>query len=197
MASVTRAVPRRHTDLAIAALGFAGLAAAVLLRVQVAGAARAQSVAGGLAFGIVLCVLAGCTGFRRPGLSVRALAAGVAGAAVLCLPPLIHKLAAGTAPPAAPGVDWAGVVGLVAVAEEILLRGALYERLRRWRGEIVAIGTTAVAFALLHVPLYGWHALTLDLAVGVWLGALRAVAGSVTAPAVAHTVADLAGWWLQ
>ena len=37
----------------------------------------------------------------------------------------------------------------------------------------------------------------LDLAVGVWLGALRAVSGSVAVPAIAHTLADLAGWWLR
>jgi hypothetical protein len=39
--------------------------------------------------------------------------------------------------------------------------------------------------------------LPLDLAVGVCLGALRLYAGSATAPAVAHTLADLAGWWLR
>ena len=55
----------------------------------------------------------------------------------------------------------------------------------------------AMAFALLHVPVYGWHVLPLDLAVGCGLGALRLLTGGVTAPAVAHVGADLAGWWLQ
>jgi membrane protease YdiL (CAAX protease family) len=194
---VKRAGLRRHTDLAIAVLGMAGLAMAVLLRVRVAGAAGPQSVVGGLMFGIVLVVLAGCVGLTRPSLGVRALVLGVAGAVVLCLPPLVHKLAAGSALPAAPGAEWVAVVGLVAVAEELLLRGALYERVKRSRGEAVAIGATAVAFAVLHVPLYGWHVVALDLAVGVWLGAVRAVAGSVSSAAIAHTLADLAGWWLQ
>jgi hypothetical protein len=37
----------------------------------------------------------------------------------------------------------------------------------------------------------------LDIAVGVWLGTLRAISGTVTAPALAHSLADLAGWWLR
>jgi hypothetical protein len=46
------------------------------------------------------------------------------------------------------------------------------------------------------VPLYGWGAVPLDLAVGVWLGGLRLVTGGWAAPAVAHTFADLAAGWL-
>ena len=61
----------------------------------------------------------------------------------------------------------------------------------------MAIAVSAVAFALLHVPVYGWSVLPLDLAVGVALGVLRVLAGSVTAPAITHVVADLAGWWLR
>jgi hypothetical protein len=37
----------------------------------------------------------------------------------------------------------------------------------------------------------------LDVAVGFALGTLRAITGTVLAPSVAHTVADLAGWWLR
>jgi membrane protease YdiL (CAAX protease family) len=197
MSALITATLRRHTDATIAVLGLAGLAGALALRVQAAGAAGSQSILGGLVFGIVLCVLAGCIGLLRPSLDIRAVGFGIAGAAVLCLPPLLAKLAAGTGPPAAPSVAWAGVVSLVAVAEELLLRGALYERLQRWRGQTMAIVLTAVAFGLIHVPVYGWHVLILDLAVGVWLGTLRALSRSVTAPAVAHALADLAGWWLQ
>jgi membrane protease YdiL (CAAX protease family) len=181
----------------IVLFGLAGLAAAVSLRVRVAGVAGSQSLRGGLVFGITLCLLAVCLGFDWPSLGRSALGWGVAGAAVLCVPPTLHKLLATSGLPAAPTVGWVSVVSLVAVVEELLLRGALYERLRRWRGQTPAIAITAIAFALLHVPLYGWHVVVLDLAVGVWLGTLRAVSGSVTAPALAHTLADLAGWWLQ
>ena len=55
---------------------------------------------------------------------------------------------------------------------------------------------TAVLFALMHVPLYGWHVVPLDLGVGLWLAGLRLATGGVAAPAIAHTVADLATWWL-
>jgi membrane protease YdiL (CAAX protease family) len=170
---------------------------AVSLRVQVAGVAASQSVRGGLVFAITLCVLALCMGFTRPSLGRSALGFGLAGAAVLCLPPILHKLITTSGLPSAPTVGWVSVVSLVAIAEELLLRGALYERLQRWRGQTAAIVITGVAFALLHVPVYGWHVVALDLAVGVWLGVLRAAAGSVTAPALAHALADLAGWWLQ
>ena len=60
----------------------------------------------------------------------------------------------------------------------------------------VAVIVTAVLFAMMHVPLYGWHVVPLDLGVGLWLAGLRLATGGVAAPAIAHTVADLATWWL-
>ena len=116
---------------------------------------------------------------------------------MLCLPAAIDWL---TGPDHAAGdgfVVWAIVVAIVASAEEILLRGALYDALAARAGVWTAITVGALAFALLHVPLYGWGAVPLDAAVGVWLGMLRAVSGSVTAPAVAHVLADWAGFWLR
>ncbi len=50
-------------------------------------------------------------------------------------------------------------------------------------GEWVATAAGAVAFAGMHIPLYGWSAVPLDLAVGLVLGALRIVSRSWTAPA--------------
>ena len=92
---------------------------------------------------------------------------------------------------------WALGVVAVAVAEEALLRGSLYARSSSARVRSPRSRSTACAFAAVHVPLYGWAVVPLDLAVGVWLGVLRAVSGSVLAPALAHTLADLAGWWLR
>ena len=86
---------------------------------------------------------------------------------------------------------------LIAVAEEALLRGVLIDAVSPWAGDLVAVGIAAVAFGLLHVPLYGWQAVPLDVAVGVWLGGLRLATGGVAAPAAAHAVADLAAWWLR
>jgi membrane protease YdiL (CAAX protease family) len=91
---------------------------------------------------------------------------------------------------------WAVVVTAVAVGEEALLRGALFNAVEEVHGIPTALIVTTIAFAILHVPLYGIGALPLDLAVGLWLGGLRVVSGGVTAPATAHVLADLAGWWL-
>lgn len=88
-------------------------------------------------------------------------------------------------------------MSVVAVAEEAFLRGALFDAVAARLGPAAALTTSALCFALLHVPLYGWHVATLDLAVGLWLGALRQHAGTWIAPAICHTAADLAAWWLR
>jgi membrane protease YdiL (CAAX protease family) len=141
-----------------------------------------------------MCAAAGMR-LQRP--STRGALVGLAGAALLCLPAAISRL---TGTPAAAGngfLIWAIVVTIVASAEEALLRGALYDALAARAGVWAAIAVGALAFALLHVPLYGWDVVPLDAAVGVWLGMLRVVTGSLTAPAVAHVVADWAGFWLR
>ena len=183
---------------AVTAAALAGLGLALVLRVRVAGAAGAHSVPAGVVFGVALLGLAVAVGFARPALCWRQLCWGVGGAMVLCLPPLAHHLTyPGAVAPAGQLPAWAAVVTLVAIAEELLLRAALYEALMLWRGPHIAIAVTALAFAALHVPVYGWSAAPLDLAVGVFLGVLRLLAGSVTAPALTHALADLAGWWLR
>jgi membrane protease YdiL (CAAX protease family) len=188
---------------ALAAAGLLGLGLALVLRVRVAGVDGAHSAAAGVVFGVALLALAAACGFPRPRLGWRQLGWGVGGAAVLCLAPLGHHIAhPGAAAPAGLLPGWAAVVTLVAVAEEVLLRGALWEALVRWRGPYTAIVVTAIvvtafAFAALHVPVYGWAVVPLDLAVGVFLGVLRVMAGSVTAPTLTHALADLAGWWLR
>ena len=190
----TAAVSERRLT---APLLLAGFALALALRVAVGGVAVADSAAAGLVFAGCLLVLSLAAGVQLR-LGVRAAVTGVCGAAVLCLPPLVaHLSGAPTHRPGAAFVPWALVVAVVAGAEEVFLRGALFDALLRWRGPAAAIVVGAGLFALLHVPLYGWHVVPLDLAVGVWLGALRRYAGSPTAPLVAHVAADLAGWWLR
>ena len=169
-------------------------AAAVVLRVAVAGPSGAGSIRAGLVFAAMLAVLAT---IARAGtaMSPRAVAVGAAGAAVLVLPVLIthgvggHLVATGYP-------TWAVATVAVATAEEAFLRGALYDAVARAHGVDAAVVVAAVAFAALHVPLYGWHVVPLDLAVGLALGALRVWTGTWTAPAVAHAGADLVGWWL-
>jgi membrane protease YdiL (CAAX protease family) len=98
--------------------------------------------------------------------------------------------------PAATFVPWALITIVVASAEEGVLRGVLFDRLERLAGLAPAIALTTIAFALVHVPLYGWHVVPLDLAVGLVLAGLRVGTQGLLAPAAAHVVADLATWWL-
>jgi hypothetical protein len=201
-----------------------GFVAAVALRSLIGGVAVARSAPAGLAFAALLvglCALASAPGAcasapaarasvpvgptRRESARFGSLAgsavsvlAGVVGATVLCLPALVHRLGASDTPTGRSGegfLAWALVVAVVAAAEEGFLRGTLYRLLVPF-GSAPAIGIPAIAFAALHLPLYGWGALPLDLAVGVWLGALRAVTGSALAPAVSHVLADWAAWAL-
>jgi membrane protease YdiL (CAAX protease family) len=178
-----------------------GLAAAVVLRIGVAGGEGPRSVAAGTLFGAALLGLAVASGWRPGRLSLRSALIGAGGAAVLLAVPLALHLRALPLQAGSPAGDfavWAVVVSLVACAEEALLRGALMgSLLRRGVRPEAAVAIAAVAFAALHVPLYGWTALPLDLAVGVWLGGLRLLSGGAGAPAVAHTLADLASWWLR
>jgi membrane protease YdiL (CAAX protease family) len=168
-------------------------AGAVVVRVALAGTAGARSTTAGLAFAALLAAV--CVAVRVPtSFGWRALAWGVVGAVVLVVPvALTHS------PTAAAGttsyVGWALATAVVATAEEAFLRGALFDAALRRHGPDVAVVVAAVAFAALHVPLYGWHVVPLDLAVGLGLGALRLAAGTWTAPAVAHVGADLVGWW--
>ena len=102
----------------------------------------------------------------------------------------------GVGRPAAPFVPWAIVTLVVASMEEAVLRGALIDRLERVAGIAPAILLTTFAFALMHVPLYGWNVVPLDLAVGLVLAGLRISTRGLAAPIAAHAVADLATWWL-
>ena len=98
--------------------------------------------------------------------------------------------------PSAAFAPWAAVTILVASAEELVLRGALFDDLDGSLGTLGAVVVTSLVFALMHVPLYGWQVVPLDLGVGLWLAGLRLATGGIAAPAVAHSIADLATWWL-
>jgi membrane protease YdiL (CAAX protease family) len=181
----------------------AGLGGALVVRVELAGPAGVRSASAGLVFAVVLLTLAVAGSVAGAGsLAVgpvrRQVAVGLGGAAVLSAVPLVvHLRTPGGPLPLAELPVWAAVVTAVAVAEETFLRGALWTATQRWRGEMAALTITTLAFGLLHVPLYGWAALPLDVAVGLLLGGLRMATGGWGAPAIAHVLADLAGWWLR
>jgi Type II CAAX prenyl endopeptidase Rce1-like len=177
-----------------APLLLAGFAVAVGLRVAVGGPAVAGSASAGLVFAGALAVLTLAVGTTGSRLSWSALGWGVAGAVVLLVPPFFLHLSGTSHTPGGAFLPWALVVAIVATAEEAFLRGALFGALGSGP---VGLVVTSVCFALLHVPLYGWHVVPLDFAVGLWLGALRRTTGTWTAPAISHTLADLAAWWLR
>ncbi|MBV8527746.1 MAG: CPBP family intramembrane metalloprotease [Candidatus Dormibacteraeota bacterium] len=197
----TRGLAPRHVHATVqAAVLTTGVAAAVSLRIAAGGSMPAASYPAAILFAGALMALSFGAGWR---FTVDrhwrgSVGAGIAGAAVLVL-------AWATAAPHVPLTGgqhlgmllvWSPVVALVAAAEEVALRGALFGALLEAGGAPLAIAVTSVAFGLMHVPLYGWGALPLDVAAGVLLGGLRLLSGGVAAPAVAHVLADLAGGWL-
>jgi membrane protease YdiL (CAAX protease family) len=77
-----------------------------------------------------------------------------------------------------------------------VFRGVLFEGVRARSGDGLALAVTALLFAAIHLPLYGMAAFPIDLCVGLFLGCLRVWSGGVTAPLVAHVVADVATGWV-
>ncbi|HEY8238422.1 MAG TPA: CPBP family intramembrane glutamic endopeptidase [Candidatus Limnocylindrales bacterium] len=213
----TAALGRRTTPTALAVLA-GGLPAIGLLGglvVIVGGRWWAlmnglDPLAVGAIFGLALAGLA-VIGFRRiatqraVGLGRRtwiALAIGVGAGLVLVGVTLAGATIAGATlvpglgRPAAPFVPWAAITIIVATGEEALLRGRLFNAVRHAGGLPAAVLLTTFAFALMHVPLYGWHVVPLDFAVGLSFAGLRLATRGIVAPAAAHAVADLVTWWL-
>ena len=79
---------------------------------------------------------------------------------------------------------------LAAVAEEAFFRRLVYALLLPG-GVAWAIGGSALLFAAVHLTLYGWWVVPVDLAAGVVLGWQRWVTGSWTVPSATHVVANL------
>lgn len=96
----------------------------------------------------------------------------------------------------APAAPWPALAtplllhGLAAVAEEAFFRGLVFGLLERW-GPAVAVGGSALAFAAVHVTVWGWWVLPLDLAAGLVLSWQRAASGHWAVPAVTHALANL------
>jgi membrane protease YdiL (CAAX protease family) len=180
------------------ALCLAGIAAAAALRSALGAPDTAASMPAGVVFAIALLAVALAAGWRPARPSSAAVALGAAGGGALVAAWLVAHGGPGiqVAPVNAGLALWTPVVTLVAVSEEVALRGALFDTVRSWCGDGGALVATTLLFAAMHVPLYGIGSLPLDLAAGMLLGGLRIVSGGVLAPAVAHVIADLAGGWL-
>ncbi len=79
---------------------------------------------------------------------------------------------------------------LAAVAEEAFFRRYLFGVLAASHGLTVAVVATAAAFALVHVTVWGWWVLPLDLAAGLVLSWQRAATGRWSVPAATHVLAN-------
>ena len=79
---------------------------------------------------------------------------------------------------------------LAAVAEEAFFRRYLFGLLTSRWGTGVAVVVTAVLFALVHVTVWGWWVLPLDLAAGLLLSWQRAATGRWSVPAATHVLAN-------
>lgn len=175
-----------------------GLAGIVAVRWAATTVTRTDALVVGLGFGIALLVL-GLVGGQRLAPPKRSFVlVGILGAGLLIV---IALVARGPVPirmigSALPFGPWVAITILVAVTEEIVLRAVVLDALAARFGIAGAVVATSLVFALMHVPLYGWHVVPLDIGVGFWLAGLRLVSGGVAAPALAHALADLVTWWL-
>ena len=183
------AAPRRAAQLTALVLGAAFLRA-VLLPL---GDVLSTAVFAACLLGISLIPL------NREGVIVEsrwgrgaAMLAGLAAGAVLLAPLFSGSL---TTRPLAAFWSWGAVAAMVATLEETAIRGVLYRSWHDEAGPVAAIVVSAVVFALIHLPRYGFAAMPLDLAVGVALSGLRAMTGRVLPCAVAHTIADWGAWF--
>jgi membrane protease YdiL (CAAX protease family) len=188
-----RTAPARRAPVLIAAVGFA-----VLVRIVLGGAAPAASAPAALVFSAILGGVVLWAGGRVTRVHWRGVLLGVAGAAALVILSFAGLPTVRFGPRAASGtlLWWVPLVTLVAATEELVLRGVLFDAVRARSGDALAVAIGAVAFALIHVPLYGAPALGVDLCAGVFLGCLRVASGGVAAPLVAHVLADVATGWL-
>jgi membrane protease YdiL (CAAX protease family) len=174
------------------------VAAVALVRWALWRAGVLDPIALGALFGAALLAI-GAAGGWRPApaqwrvAGARSLGLGAAAGLALVLTALVGPHPSWAAYAAGfPLGPWAAATVLVAAAEEVALRGALFTALVEAHSVAVAVVATSIVFALMHVPAYGWQAVPLDLGVGLVLGGLRLVTGGVAAPAVAHVLADLA-----
>lgn len=79
---------------------------------------------------------------------------------------------------------------LAAVAEEAFFRHFVYDALLPGGAALAVVGS-ALLFAVVHVTVYGWWVLPIDVAAGLVLSWQRWASGSWKVPAVTHVLANL------
>jgi membrane protease YdiL (CAAX protease family) len=93
-------------------------------------------------------------------------------------------------PPAPFALRLVALNGLAAIAEEALFRRLLFGALER-HGAVVAVAGSTVLFAVVHVTVYGWWVLPIDIGAGLVLSWQRWATGNWTVPAVTHVLANV------
>ena len=94
-------------------------------------------------------------------------------------------------PPAIASADILLLNAVAAIAEEALFRRLLFTVTAQRLGLTWAVAVTAVVFALVHVTVWGWATVPLNLAAGLVLGWQRAVSGRWSVPALTHVAANV------
>jgi membrane protease YdiL (CAAX protease family) len=102
----------------------------------------------------------------------------------------VASLVAGPRAPLAHGAEALALGSLAAASEEAFFRRFLYGRLVRY-GPVVAIGISALLFAVVHVPAYGVAVFWVDLGAGLLLSWQRWASGGWAAPAATHVAANI------
>jgi membrane protease YdiL (CAAX protease family) len=190
------AAPSR-ADRALRAAGVASIAGAVgllLLRPAPSMASLRSPAFLAVAYLLILAVGATVSAAEVRALPARPATAGVR-ASALCLAAglgavTVARFVVAPSPPVAASAAGVGLSVLAAVAEEALFRGGLYRLLER-RGAGLAVAGSALAFALVHVPAYGWSAFPVDLGAGLLFSWQRLVTGRWSVPAATHAAANL------
>ena len=177
---MTTAVPTR-APAAVAAFG--GCAALLLRPVLVAHLTHPALLLGALFCALGLVGIAWPLESARGSKIVPALAVGVGAFA-------LGRVVGGGHPPTyAVGVALLGNT-LAAVAEEAFFRRFLYGVLEPYGAGVAVVGCT-VAFAVVHVPVYGLWVLPIDLAAGAILSWQRWATESWAVPALTHVIANV------
>ena len=187
MSRVAARSTARRTPVELATIGMvAGSMALLLVRARLPALGATWRLVG-LAT-ILLAILAGSLTVGAPRGRARLQPALVLGVG---LGAIGLTAVSGGRPVPSPSAAWAlPLVLLAAVSEEALFRRAAYGALER-RGAPVAIGATALAFAIVHVPLYGVAVFPVDLGAGLLLSWQRWASGSWTVPAATHAAANV------
>lgn len=180
-APLTIAPPRRHTGALVVVLaGVAGLLARPLLP---------HTNAALVALFVALGLVGAAWPVTRPNPAARATVAGalVLGIAAFAAGRLLGATTTLALPTALTPLL---LNALAAVAEEAFFRRFLYGLLAP-RGTALAVAGSALCFAAVHVTVWGFGVLPLDLAAGLLLSWQRAATGRWSVPAITHVAANV------